>query len=309
MDEVIERLAGAQHGVVARWQLKAAGVGRGAIEHRVRMRRLSSLYPGVYGVGPVRGIRAGEWAALLACGETAVLSHHTSADLQRLLGGGDGRERIEVSVLRGHRELGRGVRIHRVSRLAADETTVHEGMPITTAARTILDLAPTFDEAGLERLIARAERLRLTDCAELSRLLARHPRRQGRRMLLAVLSHAGGPALTRSEAESRFLALVRRARLRAPSTNQNVLGYEVDFVWHHERLIAEVDGFEHHSSRRSFEADRSRDADLTGQGYRVIRLTWRQLTAEPEASIVRVARALSAGPAVPARSARTRKRR
>ena len=99
--------------------------------------------------------------------------------------------------------------------------------------------------------------------------------------------------MTRSEAERRLLELVRAARLPPPRTNQRIHGHEVDFLWPRQRLIAEVDGFAFHSSRSSFERDRRRDAHLIANGHRVIRITWRQLTMEPESVVALLARALA----------------
>ena len=102
------------------------------------------------------------------------------------------------------------------------------------------------------------------------------------------------PSLTRSEAERRMLALIRAARLPAPATNVRVRRHEVDMLWREERLIVEIDGFAFHSSRAAFERDRIRDAELQALGYRVLRITWRQLTDEPEAVVALLAGALSA---------------
>jgi very-short-patch-repair endonuclease len=102
------------------------------------------------------------------------------------------------------------------------------------------------------------------------------------------------PALTRSEAERRLLELIRTAELPAPETNARIAGYEVDFVWHAQRLVVEVDGYAFHSMRSSFERDRRKDAELIARGWRVIRVTWRQLTEAPAALIATLATALAA---------------
>lgn len=99
------------------------------------------------------------------------------------------------------------------------------------------------------------------------------------------------PSLTRSEAEARLLDLIRRAELPPPNTNVRLRGYEVDFHWPECRLVVEVDGYAFHGGRASFERDRRRDAALAIAGHRVVRLTWRRITGEPEA-IVRDLRAL-----------------
>jgi very-short-patch-repair endonuclease len=124
-------------------------------------------------------------------------------------------------------------------------------------------------------------------------MVQRHAGRRGASRLAAVFE-GGGPALTRSEAEERFLLLVRRARIDPPEVNVIVAGHEVDFYWPAERLAAEVDGFAFHASPPAFARDRRRDADLTAAGLRVMRILSQQITDEPEALLVRLGRALAA---------------
>lgn len=100
-------------------------------------------------------------------------------------------------------------------------------------------------------------------------------------------------SFTRSEAEERFLDLVRTARLEEPETNARVGRYEVDFVWRTERLAVEIDGYSFHASRRAFERDRLRGQELTALGYRMIRVTWRQMVDEPLRLVAQLAQALS----------------
>jgi very-short-patch-repair endonuclease len=111
-------------------------------------------------------------------------------------------------------------------------------------------------------------------------------------VLRALLDRNEGPAFTRSEAEERLLALVRAARLPHPELNVRVSGHEVDFLWRDARLVVEVDGFANHRTRAAFEHDRLRDAQLQGAGLTVMRVTWRQIVAEPEALLARLALAL-----------------
>jgi very-short-patch-repair endonuclease len=101
------------------------------------------------------------------------------------------------------------------------------------------------------------------------------------------------PALTRSQAEERFLELIRAADLPTPDVNTPLHGFEVDFLWREQRLVVEIDGYAYHSDRQAFEGDRSRDATLAAHGYRVIRVTWRQLRDAPTAVVARVAQALA----------------
>ena len=123
--------------------------------------------------------------------------------------------------------------------------------------------------------------------------IANHRGRRGVVRLRRLLDGSDPPAMTRSEAEERFLALVREAELPPPSVNARVHGYEVDFLWREAGLVVEVDGFQFHSSRDAFERDRRRDADLQSQGLSVLRVTWRQVVQEPYATVARTARALA----------------
>lgn len=291
-DAVIGSLAARQHGVVARAQLLRAGLPRHAIDYRVKRGRLRCLHRGIYRVGPVRGRLESEAAAVLACGETAVLSHRSAGHLWEMLRGRP-EDPVEVSIGRGDRNPGPSVRVHRVTGLAVDETTEVQGIPVTTPARTVLDLAASVGEWELEQALARAERSGRGVLQELETLLMRYPRRSGTRVLRAILARDAEPALTRSVAESRFLALIRSAELPEPEANARIQGYEVDFLWRAQRLVVEIDGFEFHSSSSAFERDRLRDGALIAGGWRVLRVTWRQLTRAPEALLARVAQALA----------------
>jgi very-short-patch-repair endonuclease len=294
-DGVIRALAARQHGVVERGQLLEAGVAPHAVAYRVAKGRLHVLYRGVYRVGPLAAPLEREMAGVLACGVTAVLSHHSAGAAWTLLSRGPGAVPVEVSGQGGYRAPDGWLRLHRVVPFAADETTTFERIPITTPARTLVDLAGSLDVWELERAVARADRQKLVTIEALDALLARYPGRAGCRALRAVLGRNGGSLLTRSDAEARFVGLMREAVLPPPEANVAVEGFEVDFVWRAARLVVEVDGFEYHSSRSAFERDRRRDAVLAASGFRVIRVTWRQLTSEPKALVARVARALGDG--------------
>lgn len=167
-----------------------------------------------------------------------------------------------------------------------------EGVPVTTASRALLDLAAELAPRELERLAAQAERAGLSDDRMLRQLLERHSRHRGASSLRDLVAATAGPQLTRSDAEARLLELLRRAGMPRPETNVRVAGYEVDFLWRAERLVVEVDGFAFHSSARAFERDRRRDSALSAAGMRVMRITWRQLEHEGEATLVTLARVL-----------------
>jgi very-short-patch-repair endonuclease len=296
VERLVEALAARQYGVVTRRQLREAGLSEHAIDNLVKRGHLRAIHRGVYRVGPLVAVRAREMAAVLASGADACVSHQSAAVLWELLSPGSAPAAIAVIVRGRHRPVRPGIASHREPTLRADEVTHLEGIPITTAARTVLDLAGLTSSRQLERALARCKRKHPTAWDALPELLRRHPRHVGSRRLRAILGSGTTPALTRSEAEERLLALIRRGRLREPETNVRIHGFEVDFLWRAERLVVEVDGFAFHSSRRSFEGDRLRDGDLVGHGLRVARVTWHHLTNEPEALLVRLTRAIDHKP-------------
>jgi very-short-patch-repair endonuclease len=277
-DRAVAALAGRQHGVVSSAQLLAAGLGKRAVAHRVTHGRLVRLHRGVYQVGPVPAPRGAEMAAVLACGAGTRLSHHTAGDLWGFRPhAGD----IHVTVPGEARRLRPGLQIHRALSLDA---AVHDGLPLTTPARTLLDLARCLPQHQLDRAVEQAQLMNLVSRGELEALLGNQ---RGSRALCRALHDE--PTLTRSEAERRLLELVRAARLPRPGTNVRLLGFEVDLLWPAQRLVVEVDGFAFHSSRAAFERDRRRDTALQAARYRVVRLTWRQITLEPHAVVAQLA--------------------
>ena len=282
-------VAARQHGVVTTAQLAAAGLGRHAIAHRVRAGWLRRLHRGVYLVGPLTGPLTLEMAALLTCGvRRSALSFHTAAARWRVRAGSPALIHVSVTTHVRHRD---GVRVHRVAELRDSDVTVLDGCRVTTPLRTLSDLAACLPAHDLARAVEEAQVLRLVTRAQ---LLALPPGRSSPALRRAVEAQHE-PSLTRSEAERRLLALVRDARLPRPRTNAPLGRYEVDFLWPDQRLVVEVDGFAFHSTRAAFERDRLRDAELQAAGYRVIRVTWRQIAYEPQALIARLAAALARG--------------
>jgi very-short-patch-repair endonuclease len=187
-----------------------------------------------------------------------------------------------------------GIRVHRTRALDRRDVRTCDGVPITTPARTLLDLAGEASARELERALAEAHVRRLTSHRDLLSLLARHGRRPGSPEIRRFVEGDRGAQLTRSQAEERFLALMRAAQLPMPDVNVRIGPIEVDFLWREERLVVEVDGFRFHASRAAFERDRLRDAELQASGFRVMRVTWRQLTRTREATLARIASALAA---------------
>jgi predicted transcriptional regulator of viral defense system/very-short-patch-repair endonuclease len=279
----IATLAARQHGVIALWQLTGLGLSARAARGRVASGRLFRLHRGVYAVGHPRVSPSGRaLAAVLACGEGAVLSHRSAAQLW-----GMRRDRglPEVTVPRTGARRRHGMRVHVSTTLTAGEVTVHDGIPVTTPARTLTDLADVVTDladvvtaSALEAALATAERLGLVDRRE----LAPAP---GRRRVVR-----GSHRFTRSEFERRFLAAVRAWRLPVPETNQTVAGWEVDCVWRERRLVVELDHPYTHTDPRAFERDRLKDERLEDAGYVVRRVTeerFRRRPADVRAMLVR----------------------
>jgi very-short-patch-repair endonuclease len=290
-ERAVAELAARQRGVVTRTQLRAIGLSRHAIDRRLKAARLHPLYRGVYLVGhsfPPPGAR--ELGAALVCGPGAVVSHRAAAGLWRLLPRAPG----EIDVTVPGRDRGRtyGIRAHRVVALEGRDVRQLEGIPVTAPARTIVDLAAVVAPRELEQAFAEAHARRLARRDELVSVLARRSGRPGTKALRALLDDDARPAITRSEAEERLLVLIRASELPHPEVNVRVGYHEVDFLWRSQRLVVEVDGFRFHSSRAAFERDRLRDAELAAMGFRVVRVTWRQLVNRPEAVVTRIATAL-----------------
>jgi very-short-patch-repair endonuclease len=291
----IAGLAARQHGVVTREQLLELGLSRDAIDNRLKAGRLHAVHRGVYLLGhTVAPEYSREMAAILSCGPGAAISHRSAAFLWELLPYPARSAEVHVTISGQHRGSRAGIRLHRpVHPLDPRDAGRFHRIPITKPARTVLDLAASLTSRELERALEEAYARRRVTQGMLEEILARSERARGAAALRQLLAEHTGPALTRSEAEARLLDLIRRAQLPHPAVNARIGRHEVDFLWRAQRLVVEVDGFQFHSSRVAFERDRLRDADLQGRGFRVIRVTWRQIVDEPEAMLVRIARALA----------------
>ena len=298
-DVAVAALAARQHGVVSTAQLRACGLGEGAIRLRVRRRRLLPLHRGVYAVGHARLTQRGRlWAALLACGgaHVAVISHRAAAAVWELAPPPAGP--IDVTTLRASRSVA-GIRVHRTSSLhPQDVHRSHDGLTVTTVARTLLDLAAILPPTRLERACHQAEIQRCLDATAIADVLVRAGTSPGTRRLRDAIETlaATGPEPTRSELEIRFLSLIAHFGLPRPRTNATVAGLEVDFLWPGHGLVAETDGAATHLTATAFETDRRRDAILQVAGLRVVRFTWRQLDERPH-TVAQTLRALLGGPA------------
>lgn len=273
VDSAIAALAGRQYGVVARSQLLDLGLGRGAIARRLEAGRLHPVHRGVYAVGH-RALRLeASWMAAVLVADGAVLSHRSAAALWGIVGGDARVEIIAPQSLRPRPRL----HVHR-GRVPPDEITTRRRIPVTTPARTLLDLAAILPPHRLARAATEAEIRRLGSPTSLADLVARYPRRPGVPAIRALLERREiGRNVTRRDLELRFVAFLDVHRIPRPRINATVDGMEVDCLWPDDRLIAELDGFATHGTREAFERDRDRDRALLTAGYRVVRITWRQL--------------------------------
>ncbi|HEX7278161.1 MAG TPA: type IV toxin-antitoxin system AbiEi family antitoxin domain-containing protein [Solirubrobacterales bacterium] len=280
------RIAARQHGVATRQQLENAGLGARAIRNRVDRGQLHRIHHGVYAVGH-RGLSLhGRFmAAVLACGEDAVLSHGSAAVLWNLLRPLDGPVHVSVPRTSGLKKR-RGIHLHRTPALAEPSpsptslpirggrgrgllTTRRDTIPVTTVARTIEDLRrSSFPARLVRRAIRQAELMGLRlDGLESDR--------------------------TRSDLETYFLELCRRYKLPTPEVNVTLCRWEVDFLWRSRRVVVETDYWTYHRGSVAFEDDHARDLDLRAAGYTALRFTDRQLEGEPERVAAIVAAALA----------------
>jgi very-short-patch-repair endonuclease len=174
--------------------------------------------------------------------------------------------------------------------LPARDRGVLKDIPVTSLARTLLDLAGMLSASRLERVLEHSEEQGVFDLGAIDDLLARTAGHPGHGRLRAALAiYRKDAAFTRSGFERHFLRLVKAAGLPAPSMNLNVEGYEVDAYWEPERFVVELDVYETHGSHAAFERDRLRQEDLKLKGVEMIRVTGPRLDREPEATIRRVA--------------------
>ena len=194
-------------------------------------------------------------AAVLACGDGAVLSHRSAAELWQLLAPGDGPIHVTLPTPSGGRRRRDSLRIHRSS-LPTSDTAVRSAIPVTTPARTIADLKRTVPPAAVRKAIREAE-FRGLDLGDIE------------------------SDRTRSDLERAFLRLCRRYRLPEPEVNIPVAGFTVDFLWRQQRLAVETDGYAAHRGRQAFEDDRERELALAELGIRLRRFSDRQVEQRP----------------------------
>jgi very-short-patch-repair endonuclease len=293
-DRRVAAIAARQHGVVSRPQLAEVGIDDRAISRRVEEGRLHRIHQGVYAVGHPGLTQHGRWmAAVLACGEDSVLSHFDAAVLWRINDGSGPRVHV---LTRANRRVA-GLRIHRARRLDPDDVTTNDGIPVTTVARTLVDLTDVLPAERVRRAIREAEFQQLLDHAALIAAVERARGRHRLRVLREALREGRARGVIRSELEHRFLELLRSADLPEPETNVRIPTrrrvYEVDCLWRAQGVVAELDGRAAHTRTTAFEEDRKRDTALNAIGLRPLRFTWERVTADADEVIAELRETLS----------------
>lgn len=272
--------------MVSARQLGGLGYPRKTISRWEMDGKLHRIYRGVYAVGHEALTWEGRCIAAVLANAPAVASHKTAAWIWELRRWRPGRFDLTAPTRRHRREP---IVVH-FARLAPEDHAVVEGIPVTSLARTMLDLAPDEATKNLHQMMDRAEERKTFDLRHFDRLLGRAGGHPGRVKLRHALdTFKPEHAVLRSDLERRFRDLVIAAGLPTPQTNVFVEGYELDAYWEAEGFVVELDVYATHGSRSSFEADRERQDDLLLAGIELIRVTGVRLDREPRETIARVA--------------------
>jgi len=289
----IAEFAARQYGNVTHAQLRAHGLSPREIEERQSRGWLIRRHTGVFAVGHVPRARESRWcAAVLALGEGAVLSHMAAGAHWGLLPGAAVTEVI-VPTTAGHPKRD-GILVHR-QQLPPSHTTVHRGIAVTTAIRTLLDLASVLSISALAKAFEQAQlRLHLPPAPLAAEVLSR-PRQRGNAKLRRILIGAVDPADVRSVLELRFLRMCAAYGIPRPEVNVRIGAWTPDFLWPDRNLVVETDGYEFHRTAAARRRDAVKDEFLRGAGLTVVRLTWADVTEGPAATAARVRDAASVG--------------
>lgn len=297
----LAKLADAQHGVASRDQMRALGMRDGAIDHAIRIGRLHRVFRGVYAVGRLRVTTEGQLqAATLACGAGSVISHRSAGGLLRLLDTGPRVIDVISPVERG-RAID-GIRFHRVRPPRRDEVGSVDGIPCTTPARTLVDLAGSVGDRTLRSCFERAAQRRLLDIPAIEASM--DAGRRGNPSLRALVDEWRRAASLakrgklKSPLEAKVLPLLVHRDLPAPHLNAPVETpngrIEVDFLWPDHRFVVEADSRDFHGTDLAFERDRWRDRELLRAGYGTLRVTHRQAERETAAVADSITKELAA---------------
>jgi very-short-patch-repair endonuclease len=280
--------------VVSRRQLYLLGYSRSGLARKVERRRLLRIHRAVYAVGHTRLTAKGRWmAAVLACGNGAVLSHRDAAALHDLRQVGSGK--ISVTAVSRHNLP--GVRCHWARTLHSEDCAVIDGIPVTSVARTYLDMAEMLTHSRLIDLLEAGQRQDKLDVGALHAVIARNHGRRGIVALRGAIAELTDQApLLQSRLERAFRHLIRNYSLPQPQFNVYVEDELVDAVWPAHRLVVEVDGWNYHRTKRSFKNDRRRDRKLLRAHWRAARFTGDEVTDEAAGVAAELSELLSDGP-------------
>ncbi len=282
----LAELAGGQHGVVSARQIAKIGFPSSTITDAIRDGRLQPIHRGVYAVGHTAISWEGRCLAAVLARPGSVASHRTAAWIHGLLGYRPGTIHLTAPT---RQRAKRDFVVH-FARLEPEDHLIVDGIPVTSPARTALDLAAKEPRWKLDRMLKLADDQRLLDRRRFEALATRAGGHPGRlRFATALAAYKPEAATLRSNLERRFRRLVLAAGLPAPQTNVVACGYELDAYWEAEGFAVELDVFATHGSRLSFEADRERADDLLLAGIESIRVTDVRLEREPRETIARVA--------------------
>jgi very-short-patch-repair endonuclease len=297
-DREMFRLADLQHGALHLQQLRAASIGRHALAHRVDTGQLRRLFPSVYAVGRAQtDLHGRSMAALLHFKGDALASATSAAELWSLVDTTQQSQPnrcVEVLLVGRNAEPTPGIRIHRTRTLARQDIRWRHGIPLTSPARTLLDLAAILDQFELESALSAAFRRSAVRRNQLADVISRNPHAKGVGRLRTLVEATAKPRDTRSDYERRLLALLREAELPLPQTNAYVGPHMVDMLWPDLKFIVEFDSWSFHGDRASFEEDRLRDQVLATADHQVMRITARHLDHTPTALVARLAAIMTA---------------
>jgi hypothetical protein len=272
MGRTLARIAGRQHGLVTRRQLIAAGFASSAIQRGLDHGSLLAEFPGVYRVGHrAPSLEARYLAAVLGCGDGAVLYGRAAGYLFKLLKGAAGAPEV---LTRTERRL-RGIATCRARTIDPRDVTIYRGIPVTTVARTLVDLAGVLELDALARAVHEADVRHATTPAQIEAVLARRPRSAGAADLRRVIQ--GDTPLLLSRLERRFRALLHADGLPLPQTNRPAGAQRVDCRWPDHDLTVELDSYRYHHTRHSWQQDHQRDREARARGEQIRRYSWTDL--------------------------------
>ena len=275
--ESVWALVRAQFGVISHSQLVALGYSGDAIRHRLQTGRLHRLFRGVYAVGRRQVTKKGMWmAAVLACGEGTVLSHESAAELCEIWTADVGLIHVTTSGRGGSHE---GIVVHR-TKLGPEDVGTYAGIPVTSPARTLTDLAARYGRTKIERAINDADKTDLVTIAELHQAVEAMPAgTRGRRAISRILDPATF-TLTDTELEQRFVPIARAAGLSKPTTQHHINGHRADFYFDDLGLIVEADGGAFHRTPTQQRTDRRHEHAHAIAGTVMLRFTHHQIARE-----------------------------